>query len=134
MAHGYYISLGYDSGSSRDVSIKKDERWAKLRELALEIAADPSKLEIEARLGGSPPLVDEEGTKLLRYAQALVIDLASKDNPCVRLNDEAEQIEMMCSGGGVKSRGMKEHVRRAFCRLVIQKAHRLGLEVNLGVY
>ena len=124
----YYISLGYQSGYAGFVG-DKSKCWEKLEELWCRLATDPERIKNEAlRLGANEHCED---------------NCCSIDDYCIRykeggdltlritkpVGDEEGYIVQYASG----SRELKEQVRRAFCRLLIEDAHRAGIEVNLRV-
>lgn len=47
--------------------------------------------------------------------------------------EEKPQIMLLASGGGCNCRLMKEGLRRAFCRLMIKKAHKKHIEISIAV-
>jgi hypothetical protein len=73
---------------------------------------------------------DLDGEQLIEYCKVYERDWT--DGGPLRVDDEEQILHIMASGGS-SSRILKEHVARAFCRLVIQDMHRKQIEVNLHV-
>ena len=121
---GYIISLGYQSGYSRNA---RDDLWAILRNAALAICADPVRLANEAVSFGAPELLD--GERLMDYAR----QYEKREDATIMFDDEERCIRQLASGSGAP-RILKEHMRRAFIRMVMAEMHRQGIEVNILVY
>jgi hypothetical protein len=126
---GYYLSSGYNSGYSVREGAPVDG-WEKLKEIALRLCSQPEKIVDEAIKFGAPPICEDGCCTLLDYAMRY----QPQDDGTFKIheseNDDDEAYIAMHASG---DRELKEHIRRAFCRLVIYEMHKLGLEVNLSV-
>jgi len=127
---GYYLEAGYQSGASRE------EAWEALKRITLEICETPTVIAEEALAYGCP--VEAEGTHINKFAESyrartdLTIRIKEKGDIGVDEDAETGKVVQYASGGG-QSRIMKEHFRRAFCRLAIRRMHAEGYEVNMTV-
>lgn len=125
MATGYTLELGYQSGYSSHA-----DAWEALKAYALYLCDHPAEIYDEARKFGAPDALD--GERLMDYAAryhgAVDLTLVIQDPE----GDEKGHV-YQCASGGAPARVLKEHLRRAFCRLVIAEMHRKGIEVNLTV-
>lgn len=120
MATGYTISIGYNNGSAFGGDC--DEAWRELKQAAAALANDPMAIAQEAVAFGAPT-VDDEAT-IIGYAERF-----KSTDATLTIDGNQQHIFLMSSGANV----MKGHVRRAFCRLLIGRMHRKGIEVNLIV-
>jgi hypothetical protein len=130
MATSYYLSVGYLSGYSFQGG--PDAAWEVLKWIVERLRHEPSKLVAEARRLGAPERCARGCCDLRELAERYgagedltltVVERVDEDDAPVRY------IRQVASG----DRMLKEHVRRAFCRLVIEEAHREGIEVDLTV-
>ncbi len=121
---GYHVSLGYNSSvvaNWDDVkaianSITKDELRAEYLEYETITWCDSAELTIDDFIG----------------QQLLQEDASMK---FIEDEEGAEQIMLLASGGGgsCNCRAIKEGLRRAFCRLMLKKAHKKHIEINIHV-
>lgn len=121
---GYYIEIGYLSGYSGPADL--DQAWDSLKNVVAILREQPANIVGEAMRveGGSL-------RKLLPFAERYHPKFT---DGTIEVNDAERQItQLASSGNGDAARVVKEQVRRAFCRLVIQEMHRRGIEVNLCV-
>lgn len=132
MATGHHLSIGYQSGKSYG------NAWKALKTIVQEMCTDPGMIAAEAGCFGLEPNIafdyaeayrayDPE--KLRTPDSSLVVHERTLDENKIR---EENDVMQMSSGGG-ESCDIKEAMRRAFCRIVIKKMHKLGFEVNLNV-
>jgi hypothetical protein len=122
MSTGYTLTIGYLSGHS--TKLDKDEAWQELVRCVEQLRVQPERIVQEARRLNAPETCEEGCCTLLDMAQAY-----QHDDGTLVLNHQEHYILQLASG----DRMLKEHVRRAFCRLVIEEMHRQGIEVCLQV-
>ena len=122
---GYYLEPGYQSGASREAA------WEALKRITLEISDAPERIALEAAAFGVRQIPDEY---LAAYRERTDLTVRIKERGDIGVDEDAEtgHVVQYASGGG-QSRVMKEHLRRAFCRLAIREMHLLGYEVNMRV-
>ena len=120
---GYTFSIGYLSGYGYQGST--DEAWQELVIVVDSLRKRPDRIATEARRLGAPEQCEQGCCTLMTLALAY----QNHDATLVIRHDE-QRVDQYASGDRV----LKEHVRRAFCRLVIEDMHRLGIDVNLRVY
>jgi hypothetical protein len=89
-----------------------------------QLRVQPERIVQEARRLNAPETCEEGCCTLLDMAQAY-----QSDDGTLVINHQEHYILQLASG----DRMLKEHVRRAFCRLVIEDMHRQGIEVCLQV-
>ncbi len=127
---GYHISIGYLSSGD------KDEAWVALKDVVAKLCAEPAIIGMEAlRYGMRAENVREYAEAYRSFSvetgrtedSTLVIKEADPDDP------ESYHQVMQLAGGGGESRGLKEAMRRAFCRLVLEEMHRQEYEININV-
>lgn len=127
---GYYIELGYQSGYSADFDL--DEAWKEMKTVCGEICSRPERIADEAVRLGAP--VEDDGAEIYTYAQSyhncsdLTIKIVEKEKD----GEKRRYIQQFASGGN-PCRMMKEHLRRAFCRLMMEEMHKRGIEINISV-
>lgn len=122
MATGYTLQVGYLSAGNRE------EAWREMKAITAALRADPSAITREVlRLesGHTSESLDD-------YAEAYRLDSDATITIHEAIGDRPACIHQMASGGG-ESRDIKEAMRRAFCRLVIEAMHRKGIEVTMIV-
>lgn len=127
---GYHISIGYQSGGP-----DKEEAWEILKRVVLEICNRPHYLIDEAVRFGMQPREAHEYAGA--YASACVEYAGTEDSTLriiegPRAEGNPPQI-MMLAGGSGESRTIKEAMRRAFCRTVMDEMHKRGIEININV-
>lgn len=136
MGTGYRIDLGYMSGDSFDGT--NEEAWDALVEVVTSIRTNTERILTEARRSSSvfKRCEECESCGWEAYAEAYKKNedatLRIVEEPWFPLPEGEEfkpYIHMMATG----CRGLKEHFRRTFCRLVIEEMHKRGIEVNLNV-
>ena len=135
---GYYLSVGYNSGSGGDA-----DDFGTLVTVFEAVIRDPDRIVAEVRRV-EPPAAE---TRTLREYAAWythpdrregedcsfrIYRQPSDLGPLTNADDFSPFIAQYASGGG-SSRAIKEVVRRAVCRLVIADMHRRGVEVNFKV-
>lgn len=121
---GYYISVGYNARAGASV---KAGLWQELKEAALDLCEHYERIALEAHRLESGYSV----AALAEYAE-LYHSRADATIQFLEPPDEEPQIMQLASGGGL-GRDMKEALRRAFARLLIQEMHKKRIEVNLVV-
>ena len=119
MTTGYRIELGYNANLDMD----DIEAWEYVEAAALRM------ISAEAMEYGAPEVLD--GEPLANYAYAFK---ERKDLTITfqKSSDGIPYIHMYASGGD-PGRTLKAHTRRAFIRLLLQEAHRKGIELNITV-
>lgn len=135
MAIGWLITLGYTSGYG--TSLSRTEAEGKFYDLALETAGHVVDIAREAvHSGPNVPLMDEDGLTLHDYA----LHMAKFQDGSLRLETVSgsdgrivETSVFMMASGGDKSRQMKEAVRRAYLRLLMEAMHFHGLDIQVSV-
>ena len=120
---GYSFSIGYLSGYGYKGST--DEAWQELVICVEALKRRPERIAMEAQRLGAPEQCEHGCCTLTSLALAY-----QNADATLVIHREERAIDQYASG----DRTLKEHVRRAFCRLVIEDMHRLGIEVNLKVY
>jgi hypothetical protein len=126
---GYHLSIGYNGASVW----REPAAWDALKEAARVVSDDPQAIVAEARRLGSPESCDDGCCQLDSYADNYAEPFSASGHPVKIIERESEdrgpQIMQMASTGDA----IKYHVRRAWVRLVIERMHRHGIEVNLHV-
>jgi hypothetical protein len=122
---GWAITIGYNSDLS---PLDRDKTWETLKNVAATIREDTAALFQEALAFDAPP--DCGGEDLEDYC---AIYTAPREEGGPLWIDEPGQAISIIASGGAPSRIQKEHVARAFCRLVLYAMHRQGIEINLHV-
>jgi len=127
---GYHITIGYLSGAD------KGEAWEVLKREVAELCAEPAIIAHELLRHGM------DVNRVREYAEAyrsfspetgrtedstLVIKERDLDD------EESEPQVMQLASGGGRSRTLKEATRRAVCRLLLERMHRRGIEININV-
>lgn len=126
MTTGYTIEIGYMSGYSS--SISPETAWEALKAAALKVASNPVKIYTEA-IAFEAPTYDTEGDfSLMDVCNTFNLDKFN-GGPMEIIEGDQPRVFLMASG----QRTLKEHTRRAFCRLVIYEMHRQDIEVSLTV-
>ena len=120
---GYYIEVGYNSAHNND------DVWEKLKEVTKYYCDNPELIVGEVLRIYKDWSYSDKG-ELIEYANAYTeqTDLTIK---IIEKEDE-KYIQQYASGGG-NSREIKEHLRRAFCRLILNKMHENCMEINIRV-
>jgi hypothetical protein len=126
----YIIEVGYNPNKN------EDEVWEKLKRV-VKYYCDNSKLILDE-------VLNDEKTGIIKKVKQEELDKygnAYKDYKDLTIsiydetNSEGEKnryIIQMASGGGVE-REIKEHFRRAFCRLIMKEMHYNCMEINIRV-
>lgn len=117
------ISIGYNSGDG-SLKLSRNKSWLVLKRTVEEICADIASLIAEARKYNAPE-EDADGD-LQDFAN--YYKLPWQDQTIYF--DEKLHVVIQNSSG---RRNIKEHLRRAFCRLVMQKLHQRNIEININV-
>lgn len=118
MATGYHIRLGYNS-SNQHADVE-----AKLRDVVREICREPERIiaEVERVEGREVP---ESFARAYREPwQDLTIKFVD--------DDDGLMLMQMASGGG-NDRDNKEAMRRAVCRMIMERMHAAGMEISVSV-
>jgi len=129
---GYYLQLGYNSSLGAP---QQRNAWGTLKAVFTNVIGDPDRVLAE--------VTRIEPGALTQSIRDMAAWYASPNRPKDDLSckiveqdptDESSiaHIYQYASGGG-SDRGVKESVRRAVCRLVIEDMHRLKIEVNFRV-
>jgi hypothetical protein len=118
---GYHISIGYNSNGRQDA-------WALLMETVEEVCAAPGHIIAEVKR----ETLEWKDAELQEYVERY----KARDDSTLTItppDGDKDGEVMQLAGGGGESRRIKEAVRRAFCRLVVLRMHKLGIEVDLTV-
>ena len=126
MATGYRLEAGYNSGHN------KAEVWRQMKLVALGICAAPERIVAEVRRVEGGGLELQEYADAYRHHDDLTVVFHETPAGYEKAEEFRPYIHQMASGGG-RGRTLKEACRRAFCRLVIEAMHRMGMEVTLVV-
>lgn len=127
----YTLSIGYLSGYSTDLD--RDAAWLALLESVNARRSDPQAIIREAKRFDAPDKCRNGCCTIAEAAAAY--DPSNNDLTVVVIDERGpdgednRRVVQYASG----DRDLKEHVRRAFCRLIIQDMHRRGIEVDLSV-
>ncbi len=123
---GYHIRIGYNGARRTDYDVMCRELVA----VARQICDNPPAIIAEARRLGAPESCTRGCCDLDTYADNYADDFDSDSHP-VRIvaGEEGPEIVQLASTDDP----IKYHVRRAFCRLVIEAMHRREIEVSLVV-
>lgn len=127
MGTGYLLSIGYLSGSG--YKGESDKAWDELVNAVETLRLQPERIMAEARRLGADETCSEGCCTLRGMAEAYRENLDNHDGTLI-IHAEEQTIMQLATGG---DRSLKEQVRRAFCRLVIEDMHRQGIEVCLEV-
>ena len=120
---GYYISIGYNSGNPKT---PEGNLWHSVKRIANSITLE----ELKAEYLEYEDIVEcEDGCCKI---DEFVAKYSARDDLTIGMDDQDEEIWQHASGGGY-SRLMKEGLRRAFCRLMLKKAHREKIEISIHV-
>ena len=125
MGTAYTITIGYLSGYSYGGD--KDDAWDELVQCVEALREQPERLVAEARRLNAPETCNYGCCTLENVAETYRAAF-THGNP-LTINYDQRYIMQMATG----DRAQKEHVRRAFCRLLIEEMHRKGIEVCLTV-
>jgi hypothetical protein len=123
----YTIRLGYQSGYSGEIT------WEELKALALAIADDPEAICREAVAFGAPTHLGSGSLREAAENYRTREDLTLKFHEADPADEDSEPCIRQSASGGAPYRVLKEHLRRAFCRLLMAEVHRRGAEVSLTV-
>lgn len=120
MSTSYHITVGYNSG------FKNSEVESLLRSEVERLCSQPKRiLEEVQRVEGYLP--DKEYGEHYRQPWQ---DLTIRYSEAEPENDLEFAVIQSASGGG-NSREVKEAMRRAFCRLILEAMNRHHMEVNI---
>lgn len=121
----YHIELGYNGGGT---DAEEAIRWEILKREARNIADTPEAIIAEARRCGSPETCSDRCCHLNTFADNYRDPFTTRGHPISIIEDAQQIIQLACGDGSLKF-----HVRRAYIRLLIEAAHKHGIEVNLTV-
>ena len=129
---GYYIDVGYNSGYDRE------EVWIELKKLVISICKNPEILKEEIKREVDINIPDEFIESYRWPCKDLTIQIKEENTGT---DEEKKYIQQYASGGNIdfinnkfdNVRSYKEICRRAFCRLVLLKMHKKGMEINIYV-
>jgi len=127
----YRISLGYAYDNPSD-----ERRWDALKAAVADLPNNTHRIAEEAVRLGCP--AEGHGAGLGEYLAGY---LPGSTDLTIRVVDEEDPHDppgrrreiWQAASGGDPSRSIKHHLRRAFCRLVMEEMHRRGIEVNVVV-
>ncbi len=122
MGTGYTFTIGYLSGYSTKLS--RDEAWQSLVQCVEEVRRQTERIAQEAQRLNAPEACEQGCCTLMSMAEAYQYD----DGTLMIYHDEHYIIQLATG-----NRTLKEHIRRSFCRLVIEEMHRQGIETCLNV-
>lgn len=129
MSTSYLISIGYNSGCSCEKDyIDKAKAWELLKNMVRSICADHTLIVDEARKFDAPEHCETgpECCTLTNHAEKYKLPWTDRT---IYFDEKKQQVVQMASG----DRLVKEHIRRAFCRLVMAEMHKLHVEINIVV-
>ena len=118
MATGYHIRRGYNSAH------KPDEVEGKLREVVTAICREPSQIVDEVKRVEGRDVPESFAESYREPWQDLTIKFVE--------DDDGLMLMQMASGGG-SDRDNKEAMRRAVCRMVMERMHAAGMEISISV-
>ena len=113
----YTITPGY-SGGDRDIS------WEVLLEAVKAITQEELLNEYQG-----PETCEDGCCSCVDMAKHMTVEQGV--DLSVRIDEEARQVRMLASGGGV-NRDMKEHMRRAFTLCVMRRADKQSVDVDVS--
>lgn len=119
---GYHMHVGY-SGTYSSQHV-----WSRLKAAVEAVRLNRAALVAEVRRLEPGFSIDT----LVPFADRYVLG----DDSTLKVIDKPDPDDcqvMQLAGGGGEARDIKESMRRAFCRLVLEAMHREGLDVNLVV-
>lgn len=121
---GYYIELGYMSHS-----VPGPEPWQQIIEFAKNLCSRWYRIATEAERHGMSYDDAKEYAECYQDCNDLTIQFKDAEP-----GDDGNKARIVqyASGGGPE-REIKEAMRRAFCRLVMEFAHSRRIEVNIYV-
>lgn len=129
MGVGYHIRLGYNGRTDWH----SDDAWKELKNFALKLAKQPEVIAEEAKKFNAPEnCCDECETTLIDVCKTYDKSYGNPLTIIDKLDNEGDpdkQVMQMATGGCL----LKDHTRRAFCRLIINEMHKQGIEVSLTV-
>jgi hypothetical protein len=132
MSTGYHISIGYNSGISCPARLigdaGKTEAWGILKSVVEKLCGEPDRIIAEARAYGAPECcaTGPECCTLQNHADRYKLPWTDRT---IYFDEKRQEVIQMASG----DRLVKEHIRRAFCRLVMQEMHKHNIEINITV-
>lgn len=124
MATSWNISIGYISGTTYNGDV--NTAWETLKQDAKDLADSPYVLLAEYNLYARH--IGDDETPTLVYAT----QYSAKEYNPMTVNDEKQRIFIGASGGN-PSRAVKEHMARAFIRVLMRRMHERGIDVNVSV-
>jgi hypothetical protein len=124
----YIIGVGYNSGSSCKEYHNNEKAWELLKSVVIEICNNPEKITEEAHKFNAPETCQHGPTCCTLAGHAERYKLPWKDLT-IRFDEENQTVVQLASG----DREVKEHIRRAFCRLVLYAMHKHNVEINITV-
>jgi hypothetical protein len=129
----YIIGIGYNSGASCDFKFTSSngffaEAWELLKSVVIEICNNPNRIVEEARKFSAAETCANGTTCCTLEGHAEKYRIPWTDRT-IAFDEKKKEVVQMASG----DRLVKEHIRRAFCRLVINEMHKHNIEVNLMV-
>jgi hypothetical protein len=121
---GYLIKAGYNSSHSNDMVEEK------LKEVAHKVRQDTEALVQETikTYGPKEQAIKDHAQKYIDMDD-LTLFFSGPDE---ERKKEEFKVHQFASGYG-EQRTIKEHMRRAFCRLVLFEMHKLDMDVNIEV-
>lgn len=132
MSAAYSLSVGYMSGSDYGFQGSEEEAWELMKSFARELCQSPDRIYQEALRIGDLAEVSAEEIEPFLDAYRIHTDLTMKfiDEP---IQEDMKPYIRQSASGDDPERGIKEALRRAFCRLMIEAMHRKHIEVRLQV-
>lgn len=131
---GYYIEIGYISGSL--FKGDKQKAWERLKEQVGFIKNDPLRIVDEVlRISPHHAILKPELIEFAGYYKMdtdLTITIHDKPMTEHEKEDFEPYVAQLASGSGL-ARTIKELLRQAVCRLLIESMHLQGIEVNMRV-
>jgi hypothetical protein len=132
MSTSYVISIGYNSGISCPARLIGEsgatEAWGMLKSVVEKLCADTDRIVAEARAFNAPENCEKGPDCCTLQNHADRYKLPWQDRT-IYFDEKNQRVVQMASG----DRLVKEHIRRAFCRLVMAEMHKLNIEINIVV-
>lgn len=118
---GWHISIGYSGGE-----FTEEEAWEALKEEALELAELHELIAHEAVDESDPVPNFDQIDELLPYAERY----SSGDSTMQIIEDRDPQVILLASGQDP----LKIRVRRSFVRLLMERMHKRGIDINFEAF
>lgn len=122
----YYLDIGYNSVGNRD------DAWSELKAAAERLRREPERIADEVHRIEGQKFQAELVLEYAKHYDGRDLSMTIVEEPTIPDEDFRPYVRQFASGGG-EDRDLKEAMRRAVCRLLIEEMHRKGIEVNMRV-